>query len=149
MKKAIAALTLCVVLGTSSLGWANDAKISPDLRGYNSSSPVPVVVQYVPGTNMNCSGLLGLLGCVVSDVLKVGGTVLNLLPVVNGVLATVDGSGIQSLSNDSNVVYISRDRSLGLMADTGTAAVNAPVAWKSNYTGSGIAVALIDSGVNA
>ncbi|MGZ4789539.1 MAG: S8 family peptidase [Terriglobales bacterium] len=149
MKKAIAALTLCVVLGTSSLGWANDAKISPDLRGYNSSSPVPVVVQYVPGSNMNCTGLLGLLGCVVSDVLKVGGTVLNLLPVVNGVLATVDGSGIQSLSNDSNVVYISRDRSLGLMADTGTAAVNAPVAWKSNYTGSGIGVALIDSGVNA
>ena len=54
----------------------------------------------------------------------------------------------RSLSNSSDVLYITPDRSVNLLSDTATAAVNAPVAWKSNYTGSGIAVALIDSGVN-
>jgi len=148
MKKAIAALTLCMVLGASSMVWANDAKISPDLRGYNSSSQVPVIIQYAPNAQTNCSGLLGILGCVVGDVLNLGGTVINALPLVNGLVATLDGNGILALSNRSDVLYISKDRPLNLLMDSPGPAVNAPAAWKSNYTGSGIGVALIDSGVN-
>ena len=148
MKKVTTILLLFGLLAGASLAWADDSKISPDLRGYNGAGQVQVIVQYAPGAQLNCSGLLGLLGCVVGDVLKLGGTVVNALPLVNGLVATLDGNGIVALSNSSNVVYISKDRPVNLLMDTASAAVNAPVAWKSNYTGSGVGVALIDSGVN-
>jgi serine protease AprX len=149
MKKLVTVLMLCSLLAGASLAWADDSKISPDLRGYSGSSQVQVIVQYAPGAQLNCGGLLGPLVCVLGDVLKLGGTVLNSLPLVNGLVASLDGNGIVSLSNQSNVIYISKDRPVNLLMDTASAAVNAPVAWKSNYTGSGIGVAVIDSGVNS
>ena len=128
--------------------FADNSKISPDLQNSTFHRPVQVVVQYAPGTQLSCSGLLGLLGCVVNDVLKLGGAVLGQLPLVNGLVASLDHNGIVSLSNQSNVVYISKDRTLTPFFDNAAPAVNASAAWQSNYTGSGIGVALIDSGVN-
>ena len=61
---------------------------------------------------MNCSGLLGLVDCLLNDILKLGGTILGDLPLVNGVVAQLAWHGIVSLSNQSNVVYISPDRAL-------------------------------------
>jgi serine protease AprX len=129
--------------------FADNSKISPDLQNSSSTGQTQVVVQYAPGTQLSCSGLLGLLGCVVNDVLKLGGAVLGQLPIVNGLVASLDHNGIVSLSNQSNVVYISKDRSLTPFFDNAAPAINAQVAWHSNYTGAGIGVALIDSGVNA
>ena len=128
---------------------ADNSKISPDLLNSTSTAQQQVVIQYVPGTQVSCSGLLGLFGCLLNDILNVGGTLLGQLPLVNGVVALVDHNGIVSLSNQSNVVYISKDRTLTPFLSNAAAAINAPVAWKSNYTGAGIGVALIDSGVNA
>jgi serine protease AprX len=128
---------------------ADNTKISPDLQGLSSSSQVQVIVQYAPGTQVSCAGLLGLVDCLLNDVTQLGGTVLGQLPLVNGLVAVLDGNGIIALSNQANVVYISKDRPLApLFLDNAAAAVNAPVAWKSNYTGAGVGVALIDSGVN-
>jgi len=128
--------------------FADNSKISPDLQSSTYTGQTQVVVQYAPGTQLSCSGLLGLLGCVVNDVLKLGGAVLGQLPIVNGLLVSLDHNGIVSLSNQSNVVYISKDRTLTPFFDNAAPAVNASAAWQSNYTGSGIGVALIDSGVN-
>jgi serine protease AprX len=128
--------------------FADNSKISPDLQNSTSTAQVQVVVQYAPGTQLSCSGLLGLLGCVVNDVLKLGGAILGQLPIVNGLVASLDHNGIVSLSNQSNVVYISKDRPLTPFFDNAAPAVNASAAWQSNYTGAGIGVALIDSGVN-
>src|SRR5215467_5860424 len=127
---------------------ADNSKISPDLQGYNSTTPVQVIVQYAPGTQITCSGILGLLGCAVDDIVNLGGALLNQLPLVNGVVALLDGNGIVALSNKSNVVYISKDRTIAPFLNNATGAVNASAAWKSGYTGAGIGVALIDSGVN-
>src|SRR6202140_3008656 len=145
MKKFV----LFCLLVTVTFGYADDSKISPELRGYNSTTPVQVIVQYapgtVPGTQMqNCGGLLGFIGCLIQDVLNI----LGQLPLINGVVALVDGTGILNLSNQSNVVYISSDRPLATMSDDAAPAINAEVAWQSNYTGTGVGVALIDSGVN-
>ena len=144
MKKFV----LICLLVTVTLGYADDSKISPELRGYNSGQPVQVIVQYAPGTQpgaqTNCGGLFGFLGCLVQDVLNI----LGQLPLINGVVALLDGNGIVNLSNQANVVYISQDRTLSTMSDDAVPAVNAQVAWQSNYTGAGVGVALIDSGVN-
>src|SRR6267154_643110 len=128
--------------------FADNSKISPDLQNSSSTAEVQVVVQYAPGTQLSCGGLLGLLGCVVNDVLKLGGAVLGQLPIVNGLVASLDHNVIVSLSNQSNDVYISKDRPLTPFFDNAAPAVNASAAWQSNYTGAVIGVALIDSGVN-
>ena len=145
MKKFV----LFCLLVTVTFGYADDTKISPELRGYNSSQPVQVIVQYAPGTQpgaqtQNCGGLFGFVGCLVQDLLNIVGQ----LPLINGVVALVDGTGIVNLSNQANVVYISSDRPLATL-DNAPSAVNAEVAWQSNYIGTGIGVALIDSGVNS
>jgi serine protease AprX len=147
MKRTLALLG--ILIASPLILMADNTKISPDLQGLSSGSQVQVIVQYAPGTQVSCGGLLGLVDCLVNDVLQLGGTILGDIPLVNGVVALLDGNGIQSLSNHSNVVYISKDRPLApQFLNNAAAAVNAPVAWSSNYTGAGVSVALIDSGVN-
>src|SRR4029077_9822958 len=142
-------LVLLFLIVSVTLAYADDSKISPELRNQPATQQVQVIVQYAPGTQVNCSGLLGLVGCLVNDVLKLGGTILGQLPLVNGVVALLDGNGIVSLSNQSNVVYISQDRPLTPSLNNAASAVNAEFAWQSNYTGAGVGVALIDSGVSS
>src|ERR1035437_8283751 len=120
---------LLVLIVTVTMAYADDSKISPDLRRYPSTQRAQVIVQYAPGTQVNCSGLLGLVGCLVNDVLKLGGTILGQLPLVNGVVALLDGNGIVSLSNTANVVYISVCWPLLPSLYNAAAAVNADFAW--------------------
>jgi len=103
-------LLVLLLIVTGTLAYANDSKVSPELRSYNSTQQAQVIVQYAPGTQLNCSGLFGFVDCLLNDIVKLGGTILGQLPLVNGVVALLDGNGIQSLSNQSNVVYISLDR---------------------------------------
>src|SRR3984957_19189076 len=144
MKKLLALLLVV----TASLAFSDDSKISPELRKLPSNQKAQVIVQYAPGTQTNCSGLLGLVFCLVGDILKLGGTILGQLPLINGLVAALDGNGLVSLSNQSNVVYISTDRPLSPSLSNAASAVNAEFAWQSNYTGAGVGVALIDSGVS-
>jgi hypothetical protein len=80
-----------VLIATVTLAHADNSKISPDLQNYPSTQKAQVIVQYAPGTQVNCSGLLGWLGCLVNDVLKLGGTILSDLPLVNRLVAVLDG----------------------------------------------------------
>jgi len=96
-------LLIVLLVATVTLARADDSKISPELRGYKSTQQVQVIVQYAPGTQVNCSGLFGFVGCLVNDVLKLGGAILGQLPLINGVVALLDGDGIGNLSNDPTV----------------------------------------------
>ncbi len=71
---------LILFVAMASTAFADDSKLSPELRGYNSTQQVQVIVQYAPGTQVNCSGLLGLVDCLVNDIVKLGGTILALCP---------------------------------------------------------------------
>ena len=90
---------LVVLLLAGTLAYANNSKIAPELQNYPSTQKVNIIVQYAPGTQVNCSGLLGLLDCLVNDIVKLGGTILAPLPLVNGLVAQLDGNGIVSLSS--------------------------------------------------
>src|SRR5215467_3332862 len=122
MKRALLLIALVLALPVGL--FADSSKISPDLQNYNSTTKVQVIVQYVPGTQVTCSGLLGLVGCLSNEILNVGGTLVSQLPLVNAVVALVDGNGIVSLSNQSNVTYISKDRTLTPFLNNAAAAVN-------------------------
>src|SRR3984893_15915065 len=143
-------LMILVLLATVTIARADDSKISPELRAATPGQQTQVIVQYAPGTQLNCSGLLSLLNldCLLNVIAKLGGTILGPLPLVNGLVVLLDGPGIQSLSNQSNVVYISSDRSLAPTLSNAASAINAEFAWQSNYTGAGIGIALIDSAVS-
>jgi len=49
-------LVLLLLIATVTLAQADDSKLSPELRGYRSTKQVQVIVQYAPGTQVNCSG---------------------------------------------------------------------------------------------
>lgn len=98
---------------------ADTSKISPDLQGY-SKSTARVVVQY-----NNPPGLLDLQG-----LLGLAGSILDSLPLVNGLVADLPLAKIVSLSNQSNVKYISLDRQLTPTLSNAAPAVNAPAAWQ-------------------
>ncbi|MGB2602270.1 MAG: hypothetical protein WBC78_01655, partial [Candidatus Sulfotelmatobacter sp.] len=80
-------ILLLMVTVTVTTAHADDSKISPELRGNQSTKQVQVIVQYAPGTQVNCSGLLDLVDCLVNDVVNLGGKILGDLPVINGLVA--------------------------------------------------------------
>src|SRR5262249_24959094 len=116
----------------------DDSKLAPELRGYNSSQKVQVIVQY---KQMPKPSLLGGL-------LHVVGNLLSQIPLLNAVVSIVDHTGLLQLANDPNVIYVSRDRPVSLLADNAAPAINAKLAWNAGYTGGGTGVAVIDSGVD-
>ncbi len=130
-----------------SRAFADNTKISPDLQPLlaNSSNNIKVIVQYNTPPQQSSGGLLGgLLGGVVNLLGGVLNTVFSLIPAVS---ATLQPADILAVSNQSNVTYISLDRQLGASLDYTAAAVSAPVAWSSGWDGTGIGIAVIDSGI--
>jgi hypothetical protein len=131
----------CVILGTT-FAFAAPRKISKDLQKQASQPWVNVIVQYrVPPSQKHFA-----------KVAAKGGMLQQNLPVINGAAFTVKGSSLAALAKDSNVAYISLDRTVWATAtvtDLYDQAVLAPYAWSRNFTGSGIGVAVIDSGITA
>jgi len=64
------------------------------------------------------------------------------------VVCTLPASQLPTLTQNPNVSYVSADRPLAARLDYAAAAVNVGRAWKANWTGTGIGVAVIDSGVS-
>src|SRR5436853_2459918 len=131
-------LLIIFVLASVTIVHADTSKLSPDLQKY-SGSKARVVVQYNnPPSLLDLSTLTGLVGSIV-----------NSLPLVNAVVADLPLSSILSLSNQTNVKYISLDRPLSPSLSNAAPAVNAFAAWQSGYTGSGIGIAVVDSGISS
>jgi len=136
------------VLLLASGAFANNSKISPDLQPLlaNPSNTVNVIVQYnSPPQACSGGGLVAGLLCPTFNLL--GGVVKDVFTLINAVAGTMAAGNVVALSNQPNVTYISLDRPLGATLDYSTAGVNAPVAWSSGWDGTGVGVAIIDSGI--
>jgi serine protease AprX len=70
------------------------------------------------------------------------------LGLVNAMAVTIPASALPSLAADPEVVSIHIDHALKGMDSTTNSVVNISSAWNDGYTGSGIGVAVIDSGIN-
>src|SRR6202451_4474456 len=146
-RRAARTALFAFVLLLVSRAFADNSKISPDLQALlaNSSSNINVIVQYNTPPQQSSGGLLGgLLGGVVNLLGGVLNTVFSLIPAVS---ATMQPADILAVSNQSNVSYISLDRPIGASLDYSAAAVGAPSAWSYGLDGSGVGVAVIDSGI--
>lgn len=143
--KASRGLWLVLILASSA--FANNAKISPDLQAVlsNPTGTVNVLVQYNSALPCSPSGLLGNISCLSSSLL--GGVVNQVFTLINAVAGSMPANEVTALSNQANVSYISLDRSLAATLDYSTAAVSAPQVWNTGWDGTGIGVAVIDSGI--
>ncbi len=135
----------CFLLILASTVFANNSKISPDLQPLlaNPSSRLNVIVQY-NGPQV-CSG--GILQGPCATVNLLGGLVNQVFTLINAVAGTVVAGNVVALSNQPDVSYISLDRTVGGALDYSAEGVNAPVAWNSGWDGTGVGVAVIDSGI--
>src|SRR5271157_701413 len=118
---------------------ANDAKLAPELKQATTDGMVSVIVRYntVPGN-------------IHKDKIRMSGGALGRdLALVNGVTAQVPASALATLSEDDAVAYISPDRPVRSHMTNAAPAVLANYAWGLGFDGSGVGVAVIDSGIHA
>ena len=114
-------------------------KLSKDLddkRG-QASAAVDVIVQYQNDPSDADIAKFTGKGAKLKDHLKRFRTA-----TYTAVAGTLD-----SLSDDPNVVYISADRQVNAQFDYSEQAINAPYAWQLGLDGTGVGIALVDSGV--
>ena len=130
-------LMLCAVILSASLAFAGSPKMSKDLEGNNASDQVDVIVQFKQAPTARHH----------QKVLSRGGTLKHELGLVKSGAYTMPASALTDLAADPDVAYISPDRPVQGMLDLTTAAVNASAAWSAGYTGTGVGVAVIDSGI--
>ena len=132
----ISSLSLLFLVGT--LAWGNDHKISPELKGRHSHGPVDVIVQFK----------VAPAGKHRDRIASHGGVVKQHLHTVKGLLVTLPASRAEALSNDPDVAYVSPDRPVTRQMNNAAVAVLANYAWNLGLDGTGVAVAVIDSGVH-
>ncbi len=133
-------LPFSLAFGNNGNGAGSNPKIAEDLHGLNSGSKrkVDVIIQFnrVPTAADH------------ENVRANGGVFKKDLHVVKGALYTVPVNALQGLANNPNIVYISPDRTVGKSLDHVDMVTNADLAWSSGLDGTGIGVAVVDSGVD-
>src|SRR6266849_524356 len=131
---------LLMVLLTASWSVAQSSKISKVLQAVPSGTTSNVVVQYYnPPTTTDLNAAK-----------SAGASNGKALGLVKGYRWTMSQGNVQSLINkDSNVKYVSLDRPLKGAMNLAVPAVGADIARSLGYDGTGVGVAVIDSGVNS
>jgi serine protease AprX len=136
------ALTILVAIALIVPGIAVGSRVDPGPRA-------AVVVRTVAGSESQ----------VAAEVARVGGTVTARLGIIHGFAATMSQAAIEELRADPTVVSVSPDAPLSPASDGYDASgdVNSMASttdysgatawWRAGYTGAGVDVALIDTGV--
>src|SRR5437588_313513 len=122
-----------ILIAAANLAFAA-SKIAPDVPKGNSSNLIEVIVRFkaAPGKD---------------DLNRLGGQVKRSLDLIHAVHVALSQAAIQALENNPNVVYVSPNRALHGSLDITTQTVNAPAAWQLGWNGTGVGVAVIDSGI--
>src|SRR6266568_2523949 len=137
------ALLALITLLAAALSFAdgNKHKLSTDLdalKGGHNGATVDVIIQF----NQTPTAAHH------QKVQNKGGVLKTKLDFIKGAHYSVPVESLDALADDPDVAYISPDRRLSGALDQTAAAVNANVAWQSGWDGTGIGVAVIDSGIN-
>lgn len=138
-----------LVLATSMAfgqGRGNSGRLSPELNGMFSQAvqgkdhgqKVDVIVQYtsVP-TNAEYSTMN-----------QRGGQLKARLHMIKGAAFTIPVHALVALNGDPKIQFVSIDHPMNVADDLTNDAVGTSAAWNAGYTGAGIGVAVIDSGIN-
>jgi serine protease AprX len=140
MRRPSQAVFVALTASTLALAGSNPKKVSTDLQQTNPSSLVNVIIRYdAPMSKLETSAIAAL-----------GGKITHSFQKLNTVAAKLPGWAVNGLATDPNLSYISTDRQVSVTSlDYGAQAVNADLAWQDGLDGSGIGVAVIDSGIES
>lgn len=119
--------------------FAAQPKIHSELADVPSGDVVRVIVQYRNTIDEMKQHRIA----------AIGGQMHHRLDLVRAHAISVRASELEKLAADPDVESITLDHPLTASLDTAAAAVNASAAWTANKIGTGIGVAVIDSGVSA
>ena len=126
-----------LLLLTAALGFSADRKVSRDLAALPSDQQVTVIIRYAhpPEARHHL------------NIAQRGGRLQRNLEMVNSVVYTLPASALASLENDPDVAYVSPDRPVAATLDYANPAINANIARQYGWDGTGVTVAVIDSGI--
>jgi serine protease AprX len=127
--------TLFLTFGVATVLLADPAKLSPDLKKIKGT--VKVIVQYKRQPNA-----IDLVRILAKGILQ-----LVQLPLLRGAAATIPAGLLDRLSDDELVEYITPDRTVRGALDYTSRAAGADLAATYGWNGSGITVAVLDSGI--
>src|SRR5579864_4142104 len=135
-------LSVCIFLWGGLLAgslYADRHKISKDLADKlgQPDAAVDVVVQYCNDPT----------DADVAQFTSKGGTLKDHLKHLRSATFTVPAGAVDGLSDNPNVAYVTLDRQVTAQFDYSEQAINAPVAWQLGLDGTGVGIALVDSGV--
>src|SRR5258708_37741966 len=135
MKKFVSVIAIVGITAMSA--YAGPAGIvAPDLPLSNPNSIIDVIVQFkLPATSANLNSLHAL------------GQVNKQFTAIKGVRMTLPAGLVHAMQNMPFIKYVSPNRKSKAHVDVSTAAVNANMVWSYGYDGTGVGVAVIDSGV--
>ncbi len=128
---------LALVLMLSALVFGQQPKIAASLAGSSPGSTVDVIVQFaiVPTAAHH------------QKVANLGGSLKTPLNAIKGAAYNLPAAALTTLAGDPDVVYISENRPVHNLLDNTASAVNASAAWQLGWDGTGVGVALVDSGI--
>ena len=117
---------------------AQSTKLAPELKQLAAGKTISVIVQYKSAA----------LSAQVKNLPVGNATVSAQLQVINGLRLVVPVAELASLAADPNVTYVSPDRKVHGHLNNAAPAVLANYAWGLGLSGTGIGVAVIDSGIH-
>ena len=128
---------LAYLLLSTGFAFAGSPKIAKDLEQRDPASTVDVIVQFarIPTETHH------------KKVTDRGGQLKTALGIVKGGHYSIQAGKLADLANDPEVLYISPDRKVRGALDYAASTVGADLAYKNGWDGSGVAVAVIDSGL--
>src|SRR3954470_3201016 len=114
------------------------SKISPDLTDLDPHSLVNVIVQFVLPPSSQDFQAIDQLGGIPQDAD---------LSLIRAKAYSIPAKALTGLAHKPNVVYISPDRTLSPTLDYANGTIGAQTAFANKWTGTGVGVAIIDSGI--
>ncbi|HXI38506.1 MAG TPA: S8 family serine peptidase, partial [Bryobacteraceae bacterium] len=137
--EAIKRLLVFLILGCCATPTVfGGAKISTDLLLGDPDAVVDVIVQFqTPVTEAHHR-----------KVIDRGGHLKQALDIVQGGLYSMRAGKLGDLAQDPDVYYISPDRTVRGMLDYAEPTINANIAFQYGFDGTGIGIAVIDSGIS-
>ena len=146
MKKPV--LLVALLLGLAALALAqnrpadgravqNHPKISRDLQSADPGQAVNVIVQFkqIPSERQHQS------------ILSRGARLRGHLTAIKAIAYSMPAASLAELEADANVTYVSPDRPVQGAMDLAGAATNAAIEFQYGFDGTGVTVAVIDSGI--
>ncbi len=121
-----------------NLAHADGPKRAKDLEGTDPNSAITVIIQFkgIPTAKQH------------EMIRSKGGLHIRTFQSVKGGVYRVPARLLPELEKDPDIVYISPDRTVGRSLDHVATTANADLAWSYGWDGTGVGVAIVDSGID-